>query len=126
MTTEILLIWLALSLAFAAGWAIRARMPILLLTLIPCVLLAACLPRIETVMVQQCELAPPTYTSPVMWRYGAWCIYHENRRDYRTGERDLVGFGYWTEESLKRVTVIGNIYEHPKPQKERLVSEARK
>lgn len=58
MITEILLIWLALSLAFAAGWAIRARMPVLLLALIPCVLLSACLPRIETVTVQQCELAP--------------------------------------------------------------------
>lgn len=58
MITEILLIWLALSLAFAAGWAIRARMPILLLALVPLVLMAACLPRIETVTVQECELAP--------------------------------------------------------------------
>ncbi len=27
------------------------------------------------------------YISPVMWKHGAWCIYHENRVDYETGER---------------------------------------
>jgi uncharacterized phage protein (TIGR01671 family) len=53
------------------------------------------------------------YISPVMWRYGAWCIYHEWRFDHETGERSCVGFGYWIPEALKRVTVLGNIYESP-------------
>ena len=53
------------------------------------------------------------YISPIMWEHGAWCIYHQYMTHYLTGEREHVGFGYWTKEALKDIEIIGNIYENP-------------
>ena len=51
------------------------------------------------------------YTSPVMFKHGCWVIYHPDRIDINTCEKEYINFGWWID--LDNTTIIGNIHEYP-------------